>query len=220
MRGRAQLCVTGSLPSGTGRTLGPLLQPARTLGFGPSPGAAVAPGARWGPPGQGWDHVCVPPQSQQPPPPVQHLPKPRGEATLKMRASVRMTRYLESWGAARPFAHLSHRESLSSGGTPVPPGRRPKVGPGGRGLRGRGLRGGPTLPAGLVPPSWEVRGACRRVGPAPGVCDGPVLRVPQTGFGPGLEACSWGSVQHPLVLDSDDLFFSPPGHPPAAPPDP
>lgn len=148
MRGRAQLCVTGSLPSGTGRTLGPLLQPARALGFGPSPGAAVAPGARWGPPGQGWDHVCVPPQSQQPPPPVQHLPKPRGEATLKMRASVRMTRYLESWGAARPFAHLSHRESLSSGGTPVPPGRRPKVGP-----AGGGACGGRTHPAGQPRPS-------------------------------------------------------------------
>lgn len=46
-----------------------------------------------------------------------------------MRASVRMTRYLESWGAARPFAHLNHRESVSSGETPVPSGRRPKVGP-------------------------------------------------------------------------------------------
>ncbi|XP_036087153.1 adenylate cyclase type 7 isoform X2 [Rousettus aegyptiacus] len=72
-------------------------------------------------------YLVIDPRSQQPPPPVQHLPKPRGEATLKMRASVRMTRYLESWGAARPFAHLSHRESLSSGGTPVPPGRRPKA---------------------------------------------------------------------------------------------
>ncbi|MBN3311003.1 ADCY2 cyclase, partial [Amia calva] len=29
---------------------------------------------------------------------------------LKMRASVRMTRYLESWGAAKPFAHLQSRE--------------------------------------------------------------------------------------------------------------
>uniref|UniRef100_A0A8C6XVP0 Adenylate cyclase type 7 n=1 Tax=Naja naja TaxID=35670 RepID=A0A8C6XVP0_NAJNA len=33
---------------------------------------------------------------------------------LKMRASVRMSRYLESWGAARPFSHLNHRESVSS----------------------------------------------------------------------------------------------------------
>lgn len=73
--------------------------------------------------------VCVCLQSQQPPPPSQHLPKPKGDAALKMRASVRMTRYLESWGAARPFAHLNHRESVSSGETPVTRGRRPKVGP-------------------------------------------------------------------------------------------
>lgn len=44
-----------------------------------------------------------------------------------MRASVRMTRYLESWGAARPFAHLNHRESVSSSETRIPNGRRPKV---------------------------------------------------------------------------------------------
>ncbi|NXU00548.1 ADCY7 cyclase, partial [Buphagus erythrorhynchus] len=43
-----------------------------------------------------------------------HVPKTRVNDGLKMRASVRMTRYLESWGAARPFAHLSHRESVSS----------------------------------------------------------------------------------------------------------
>nr|XP_033780772.1 adenylate cyclase type 4 isoform X1 [Geotrypetes seraphini]XP_033780773.1 adenylate cyclase type 4 isoform X1 [Geotrypetes seraphini]XP_033780774.1 adenylate cyclase type 4 isoform X1 [Geotrypetes seraphini] len=30
----------------------------------------------------------------------------------KIRASVRMTQYLESWGAAKPFAHLNHRDSL------------------------------------------------------------------------------------------------------------
>uniref|UniRef100_A0AAX7SJS6 Adenylate cyclase type 2 n=1 Tax=Astatotilapia calliptera TaxID=8154 RepID=A0AAX7SJS6_ASTCA len=29
----------------------------------------------------------------------------------KMRASVRMTRYLESWGAAKPFANLHHRDN-------------------------------------------------------------------------------------------------------------
>lgn len=67
------------------------------------------------------------PQSQQPVPPSQHLPKPRGDAALKMRASLRMTRYLESWGAQRPFAHLTQRESLSSSETPLPDGRRPKV---------------------------------------------------------------------------------------------
>ncbi|XP_032813401.1 adenylate cyclase type 2 isoform X1 [Petromyzon marinus] len=29
-----------------------------------------------------------------------------------MRASMRMTRYLESWGADKPFAHLQHRDSV------------------------------------------------------------------------------------------------------------
>ncbi|XP_032121563.1 adenylate cyclase type 4 isoform X4 [Sapajus apella] len=38
----------------------------------------------------------------------------------KMRPSVLMTRYLESWGAAKPFAHLSHVESLVSTSTPLP----------------------------------------------------------------------------------------------------
>ncbi|GCB82946.1 hypothetical protein scyTo_0023373, partial [Scyliorhinus torazame] len=32
--------------------------------------------------------------------------------SAKIRASVRMTRYLESWGAAKPFAHLNQRDSL------------------------------------------------------------------------------------------------------------
>ncbi|XP_064436943.1 adenylate cyclase type 7 isoform X3 [Mirounga angustirostris] len=72
-------------------------------------------------------YLVIDPRSRQPPPPSQHLPKPKGDAALKMRASVRMTRYLESWGAARPFAHLNHRESVSSGETPVPSGRRPKT---------------------------------------------------------------------------------------------
>ncbi|XP_039097875.1 adenylate cyclase type 7 isoform X2 [Hyaena hyaena] len=72
-------------------------------------------------------YLVIDPRSQQPPPPSQHLPKPKGDAALKMRASVRMTRYLESWGAARPFAHLNHRESVSSNETPVPNGRRPKA---------------------------------------------------------------------------------------------
>ncbi|XP_060041564.1 adenylate cyclase type 7 isoform X2 [Erinaceus europaeus] len=72
-------------------------------------------------------YLVIDPRSQQPPPPSQHLPKPKGDAALKMRASVRVTRYLESWGAARPFAHLNHRDSVSSSGTPVPNGRRPKA---------------------------------------------------------------------------------------------
>ncbi|XP_015241476.1 PREDICTED: adenylate cyclase type 2 [Cyprinodon variegatus] len=32
----------------------------------------------------------------------------------KTRASVRMTRYLESWGAAKPFANLHHRDSMTA----------------------------------------------------------------------------------------------------------
>ncbi|XP_059940598.1 adenylate cyclase type 7 isoform X1 [Mesoplodon densirostris] len=71
-------------------------------------------------------YLVIDPRSQQPPPPSLHLTKSKGDATLKMRASVRMTRYLESWGAARPFAHLNQRESVSSE-TPVPHGRRPKA---------------------------------------------------------------------------------------------
>ncbi|XP_031425035.1 adenylate cyclase type 7 isoform X2 [Clupea harengus] len=38
--------------------------------------------------------------------------KPRVNDGLKMRASVRMTRYLESWGAVKPFAHLQSREGF------------------------------------------------------------------------------------------------------------
>ncbi|XP_029417070.1 adenylate cyclase type 7 isoform X2 [Nannospalax galili] len=72
-------------------------------------------------------YLVIDPRSQQPPQPSHHLPKPKGDAALKMRASVRVTRYLESWGAARPFAHLNHRESVSSSETPIPNGRKPKA---------------------------------------------------------------------------------------------
>uniref|UniRef100_A0A8C7UP22 Adenylate cyclase type 7 n=1 Tax=Oncorhynchus mykiss TaxID=8022 RepID=A0A8C7UP22_ONCMY len=41
------------------------------------------------------------------------MPKPRVNDGLKMRASVRMTRYLESWGAVKPFAHLQSREGYT-----------------------------------------------------------------------------------------------------------
>lgn len=41
-------------------------------------------------------------------------PKPRVNDGLKMRASVRMTRYLESWGAVKPFAHLQSREGFTT----------------------------------------------------------------------------------------------------------
>uniref|UniRef100_A0A671X2J4 Adenylate cyclase type 7 n=1 Tax=Sparus aurata TaxID=8175 RepID=A0A671X2J4_SPAAU len=42
------------------------------------------------------------------------VPKPRVNDGLKMRASVRMTRYLESWGAVKPFAHLQNREGFTT----------------------------------------------------------------------------------------------------------
>uniref|UniRef100_A0A674KI12 adenylate cyclase n=1 Tax=Terrapene triunguis TaxID=2587831 RepID=A0A674KI12_9SAUR len=64
-----------------------------------------------------------PPSRLPPPPPSGCL-----NDGLKMRASVRMTRYLESWGAARPFAHLNHRESVSSESS-APTGRQRKVMP-------------------------------------------------------------------------------------------
>ncbi|NWH21194.1 ADCY2 cyclase, partial [Grus americana] len=45
----------------------------------------------------------------------QHHIRPRHTHDgAKMRASVRMTRYLESWGAAKPFAHLHHRDSMTT----------------------------------------------------------------------------------------------------------
>lgn len=45
----------------------------------------------------------------------QHLFRPRHTLDgAKLRASVRMTRYLESWGAAKPFAHLHHRDSMTT----------------------------------------------------------------------------------------------------------
>ncbi|XP_053438122.1 adenylate cyclase type 7 isoform X2 [Nycticebus coucang] len=73
-------------------------------------------------------YLVIDPRSKQPTLPSQHLPRTKGDAAaLKMRASVRMTRYLESWGAARPFAHLNHRVSVSSSETPVLNGQRPKA---------------------------------------------------------------------------------------------
>ncbi|KAK2903392.1 hypothetical protein Q8A67_008105 [Cirrhinus molitorella] len=45
----------------------------------------------------------------------QHHYRPRHTMDgAKMRASVRMTRYLESWGAAKPFANLHHRDSMTN----------------------------------------------------------------------------------------------------------
>ncbi|XP_028812214.1 adenylate cyclase type 7 isoform X2 [Denticeps clupeoides] len=56
--------------------------------------------------------VIDPRRSKDPSVNSRTVPKPRVNDGLKMRASVRMTRYLESWGAVKPFAHLQNREGF------------------------------------------------------------------------------------------------------------
>ncbi|XP_073432273.1 adenylate cyclase type 7 isoform X1 [Dendrobates tinctorius] len=51
-----------------------------------------------------------------------HISRTRANDGLKVRPSVRMTRYLESWGAARPFSHLESNEP-STTVTPVTNGK-------------------------------------------------------------------------------------------------
>uniref|UniRef100_A0A8C5B5A5 Adenylate cyclase type 7 n=1 Tax=Gadus morhua TaxID=8049 RepID=A0A8C5B5A5_GADMO len=48
--------------------------------------------------------------------PRRHAACPDGLASClsNMRASVRMTRYLESWGAVKPFAHLQNRDGFTA----------------------------------------------------------------------------------------------------------
>lgn len=58
--------------------------------------------------------TCVCPQSKDQSLNSRSVPKPRVNDGLKMRASVRMTRYLESWGAVKPFAHLQSREGFTT----------------------------------------------------------------------------------------------------------
>uniref|UniRef100_A0A8C4IMR3 Adenylate cyclase type 7 n=1 Tax=Dicentrarchus labrax TaxID=13489 RepID=A0A8C4IMR3_DICLA len=57
-------------------------------------------------------YLVIDPRSKDPPN-SRSAPKPRVNDGLKMRASVRMTRYLESWGAVKPFAHLQRREGFT-----------------------------------------------------------------------------------------------------------
>lgn len=52
-------------------------------------------------------------QAERKSPQHHYRPRPTMYGT-KMRASVRMTRYLESWGAAKPFANLHHRDSMTN----------------------------------------------------------------------------------------------------------
>ncbi|KAM9816657.1 adenylate cyclase type 7 [Neosynchiropus ocellatus] len=57
-------------------------------------------------------YLVIDPRSKDPSLRSRTAPRPRVNDGLKMRASVRMTRYLESWGAVKPFAHLQSRESF------------------------------------------------------------------------------------------------------------
>ncbi|XP_066510149.1 adenylate cyclase type 2-like isoform X3 [Hoplias malabaricus] len=55
-------------------------------------------------------YLVIDPRSKDTSLSSRNVPKQRVNDGLKMRASVRMTRYLESWGAVKPFAHLQSRE--------------------------------------------------------------------------------------------------------------
>uniref|UniRef100_A0A8C4SJA5 Adenylate cyclase type 2 n=1 Tax=Erpetoichthys calabaricus TaxID=27687 RepID=A0A8C4SJA5_ERPCA len=57
--------------------------------------------------------LVINPKGERRSPPYHHRPRHTMDGA-KMRASVRMTRYLESWGAAKPFAHLHHRDSMTT----------------------------------------------------------------------------------------------------------
>ncbi|XP_073320262.1 adenylate cyclase type 7 isoform X2 [Pagrus major] len=59
-------------------------------------------------------YLVIDPRSKDPSLNSRSAPKPRVNDGLKMRASVRMTRYLESWGAVKPFAHLQNREGFTT----------------------------------------------------------------------------------------------------------
>ncbi|XP_034004281.1 adenylate cyclase type 7 isoform X3 [Trematomus bernacchii] len=58
-------------------------------------------------------YLVIDPRSKDPSLNSRNAVKPRVNDGLKMRASVRMTRYLESWGAVKPFAHLQNREGFT-----------------------------------------------------------------------------------------------------------
>ncbi|XP_057710707.1 adenylate cyclase type 7 isoform X2 [Corythoichthys intestinalis] len=59
-------------------------------------------------------YLVIDPRSKDPTHSGRSVPKPRVNDGLKMRASVRMTRYLESWGAVKPFAHLQSRDGFAT----------------------------------------------------------------------------------------------------------
>ncbi|CAL8243312.1 unnamed protein product [Lota lota] len=59
-------------------------------------------------------HLVIDPRSKDQSLNTRHVLKHRVNDGLKMRASVRMTRYLESWGAVKPFAHLQNRDGFTA----------------------------------------------------------------------------------------------------------
>ncbi|XP_075869897.1 adenylate cyclase type 7 isoform X2 [Nelusetta ayraudi] len=59
-------------------------------------------------------YLVIDPRSKESSSNSRSAPKPRVNDGLKMRASVRMTRYLESWGAVKPFAHLQNRDGFAA----------------------------------------------------------------------------------------------------------
>uniref|UniRef100_A0A3Q2DEJ8 Adenylate cyclase type 7 n=1 Tax=Cyprinodon variegatus TaxID=28743 RepID=A0A3Q2DEJ8_CYPVA len=59
-------------------------------------------------------YLVIDPRSKDPSLNTKRSTRPIVNHGLKMRASVRMTRYLESWGAVKPFAHLQSREGFTS----------------------------------------------------------------------------------------------------------
>ncbi|XP_068115729.1 adenylate cyclase type 7 [Hyperolius riggenbachi] len=67
-------------------------------------------------------YLVIDPRSRQRRSQNNHISRPRVNDGLKVRPSVRMTRYLESWGAARPFSHLDTSEP-SCTETTVPNGK-------------------------------------------------------------------------------------------------
>uniref|UniRef100_A0AAY4E2Z5 Adenylate cyclase type 2 n=1 Tax=Denticeps clupeoides TaxID=299321 RepID=A0AAY4E2Z5_9TELE len=58
-------------------------------------------------------HLVINPKAERRSPQLHCRPRHTMDGA-KMRASVRMTRYLESWGAAKPFANLHHRDSMTN----------------------------------------------------------------------------------------------------------
>uniref|UniRef100_A0A8C2IHM0 adenylate cyclase n=1 Tax=Cyprinus carpio TaxID=7962 RepID=A0A8C2IHM0_CYPCA len=58
-------------------------------------------------------YLVINPKAERKSPQHHYRTRPTMYGT-KMRASVRMTRYLESWGAAKPFANLHHRDSMTN----------------------------------------------------------------------------------------------------------